>query len=162
MYIYRTWGVSVIKMTINDRQRLTHWGRVMHMCVGNLTIIGSDKCLLPYLHQTIIWTNTAILQIRTCCNIVNLTLRNGGSEILNEIYTTSLKKMQLKLSSEKRWPFLSRPQCVDAVKVSTITSVNFALRVSLRHWHDGLSLGHLQSMGWSRVDGILCRPLAQS
>ena len=24
-------------------QLLTHWGRVMHICVGNLTIIGSDN-----------------------------------------------------------------------------------------------------------------------
>ena len=73
----------------------------MHMFVGNLTIVGSDKFLLPYLHQAIIWTNTALLQIRTCCDIVNFTLTNGGSEILSEIHTTSLKKMQLKLSSEQ-------------------------------------------------------------
>ena len=26
---------------------LTHWGRVMHICVSKLTIIGSDKGLSP-------------------------------------------------------------------------------------------------------------------
>ena len=33
---------------------LTHWGRVMHICVGNLTIYGSDNGLLPDRHQSII------------------------------------------------------------------------------------------------------------
>ena len=34
-----TWG-----QTISNRQegQLTHWGRVTHICVGKLTIIGSD------------------------------------------------------------------------------------------------------------------------
>ena len=29
------------------RVELTHWGRVTHICVGNLIIIGSDNGLLP-------------------------------------------------------------------------------------------------------------------
>ena len=36
---------------------LTHWGRVTHKGVSNLTIIGSDNGLLPGGHQAIIWTN---------------------------------------------------------------------------------------------------------
>ena len=35
----------------------------MHMCVGNLTIIGSDNGLAPGRRQAIIWTNTGILVI---------------------------------------------------------------------------------------------------
>ena len=42
---------------------LTHWGRVTHICVGNLTIIGSDNGLLPGWRQAIIWTNAGILLI---------------------------------------------------------------------------------------------------
>ena len=41
-------------MKVNE---LTHWGQVMHICIGKLTIIGSDKA--------IIWTNAGILLIRT-------------------------------------------------------------------------------------------------
>ena len=43
---------------------LTHWGRVMHICISILSIIGSDNGLAPshYLNQ--------------CLNIVNWTLRN--------------------------------------------------------------------------------------
>ena len=36
---------------------LTHWGRVTHICVDNLTIIGSDYGLSPGRCLAIIWTN---------------------------------------------------------------------------------------------------------
>ena len=42
---------------------LTHWGRVTHICVSNLTIIGSDTGLSPDRRQAIIWTNAGILLI---------------------------------------------------------------------------------------------------
>ena len=42
---------------------LTHWGWVMHICIGNLTIIGSANGLLPVRHQAIIWNNAGILLI---------------------------------------------------------------------------------------------------
>ena len=40
---------------------LTQWGRVTQICVGNLTIIGSDNGLSPGRRQSIIWTNAGIL-----------------------------------------------------------------------------------------------------
>ena len=42
---------------------LTHWGRVMHICVSNLAIIGSDNGLSPGQPQAIIWTSAGILSI---------------------------------------------------------------------------------------------------
>ena len=44
-------------------EELTHWGRVTHICVNKLTIIGSDNGLLPGQRQAIIWTNAGILLI---------------------------------------------------------------------------------------------------
>ena len=73
--------------------KLTHWGRVTHICVGKLTIIGSDNDLSPERRQAIIWTNVGILIIGP--------LGTNFSEILIEIQTFSLKKMRLKMSSEK-------------------------------------------------------------
>ena len=35
----------------------THWGRVTHICVSELTIIGSDNGLSPGRRKAIIWTN---------------------------------------------------------------------------------------------------------
>ena len=70
---------------------LTHWGRVTHICVSKLTIIGSDNGLSPGRRQGIIWTNAGILLIRT--------LGTNFSEILGVIH--SFSKMHLKLSSAK-------------------------------------------------------------
>ena len=41
----------------------THWGRVTHICVSKLTIIGSDNGLSPGRRQAIIWTSDGILLI---------------------------------------------------------------------------------------------------
>ena len=40
---------------------LTHWGRVTHICVSKLTIIGSNNGLSLGRRQAIIWTNAEIL-----------------------------------------------------------------------------------------------------
>ena len=75
---------------------LTHWGRVTHICVGNLTIIVSDNGLSPGRHQAIIWTNAEVLLI----------CPKGTNFILVEIQTFSLKeKIHVKMSSGKRRPF---------------------------------------------------------
>ena len=76
---------------------LTHWGRMAHICVVELTIIGSHNGLSPGRRQAIIWTNTGILSIRP--------LGTNFSEILIEIYTFSFKKIHLKMSSGKYRPF---------------------------------------------------------
>ena len=76
---------------------LTHWGRVTHICVGNLTIIGSYNGLSPGRRQAIIWTNVGILLIGP--------LGTNFSEILIEIHTLSFKKIHLKMSSGKWRPF---------------------------------------------------------
>ena len=78
---------------------LTHWGRVTHICVSNLTIIGPDNGLSPGRRQAIIWTNAGILFIES--------LGTNYSEILIRIHTFSFKKMHLKMSSAK-W----RPCCL--------------------------------------------------
>ena len=81
--------------------KLTHWGRVTHICISKLTIIGSDNGLSPGRRQAIIWTNDGLLLIGP--------LGTNLSEILIKILTFSFKKMRLKV------PFaaiLSRPQCV--------------------------------------------------
>ena len=75
---------------------LTHWGRVTHICVSKLTIIGSDNGLSPGRHQAIIWINARILLIEP--------LGTNFSEILIEIKTFSFKKMHLKMSSGKWQP----------------------------------------------------------
>ena len=78
---------------------LTHWGRVTHICVSKLTIIGSDNGLSPGRRQAIIWTNAGILLIGP--------LGTNFSEILIGIQTFPFKKLRLRMSSAK-W----RPSCL--------------------------------------------------
>ena len=78
---------------------LTHWGHVMHICVGNntnITIIGSDNGLSPGRCPAIIWTNDGILLFGP--------LGTNLSEIAIEILTFPFKKIWLKVSSAKWWP----------------------------------------------------------
>ena len=61
---------------------LTHWGRVTHICVSDITIIGS---------------NNGLLLIEP--------LGTNFSEILIQIFIFSFKKMHLKMSSGSWRPF---------------------------------------------------------
>ena len=76
-----------------DTFQLTHWGRVTHICVSDLTSIGSDNGLSPGRRQAIIRTNAGIWLMEP--------LGTNFSEILIEIHTFSFKKMHLKMSSAK-------------------------------------------------------------
>ena len=78
---------------------LTHWGRVRHICINKIAIIGSHNGLSPGRRQAIIWTNAGILLIWL--------LGTNFSEISIKIDTFSLKKIHLKMSSGK-W----RPSCL--------------------------------------------------
>ena len=89
----------LVKPFIIPVTELTHWGRVTHICVSKLIIIGSDNGLSPSWRQAIIWTNAGILLIGP--------LGTNFSEILIEIYKFSFKRTHLKMSSGK-W----RPSCL--------------------------------------------------
>ena len=76
---------------------LTHWGRVTHICISKLTVIGSDNGLSPGRRQAIIWTNAGIL-------LIGSTGKNFNA-IFIEIHTFSFTKIHLKMSSGKWRPF---------------------------------------------------------
>ena len=99
------WGVVV----------LTHWGRVTHIYVGKLTIIGSDNGLSPGRRQAIIWTNAGILLIGT--------LGTNSSEIFSEIHRVSFKKMHIENLVCKMAAILCQPQCVNWVLFSPVPGV---------------------------------------
>ena len=98
-------------------EQLTHWGRVTHICVGNLAIIGSDNGLSPGRRQAIIRSNAGILLIGP--------LGTNFSEIWIGIQTFSLKKIRLKMSSAKRRPF-----CL-GLNVLTMDSINCDISVAI-------------------------------
>ena len=91
--------INAIYHSFENNVSLTHWGRATYICVGKLTIIGSDNGLSPGRRQAIIWTIAGILLIGP--------LGTNFSEILIGIQTFSFKKMNLKMSSAKWRPFVS-------------------------------------------------------
>ena len=68
-----------------------------HICVGNLTIIGSNNGLSPDRRQAITLTNAGIL--------LNGHLETKFSEIYIKIHTFSFNEMHLKMAPVKRQPF---------------------------------------------------------
>ena len=94
---FDTW--FAVRLNDNLTTQLTHWGRVTHICVGKLIIIGSDNGLSPDRRQASIWTNAGLLSIGR--------LRIYFSENLIKIQHFSLKKLHVKVSSAK-W----RPSCL--------------------------------------------------
>ena len=97
---------------------LTHWGRVTHICDGNLTIIGSDSGLSPGWRQAINWTNAGILLIGR--------LETNFSEILIQLLTFSFKKMCLKVSTAKQRLF--------CLGINVLKSRNYHLLFLRQHW----------------------------
>ena len=87
-----------------------------HICLGKLTVIGSDNGLSPGRHKAIIWTNAGILLIRT--------LGTNLSEILNKIDTFSYNKMHLNNVVSEMAAIWSRPQCDN--DAAGIPRVNYA------------------------------------
>ena len=75
----------------------------MHMCIGKLTIIGSDYGLLPGQRQAITWINTGMLWIGP--------LETNSSEILNGTHAFSFKKMHLKSCLRNGVHFASALMC---------------------------------------------------
>ena len=80
---------------------LTHWGRVTHICVSKLFIIGWDNGL------SVAWTAPSHY-LKQCWNIVNWTLRNKLQWKFNRNSNISSKKMHLKMASAKLLSFCLR------------------------------------------------------
>ena len=99
-YLQNEWDHIVhISRTYTD-VTLTHWGRVKHICVCKLTIIGSDNGLAPGRRQAITWANVGIFWIGP--------LGTNFSDMLIEIHIFLFKKIHLEMSFGK-W----RPFCLD-------------------------------------------------
>ena len=76
-----------------------------HICVGKLTIIGSDNGLSPERRQAIIWTNAGILLISP--------LGTNFGEILIEIQTIFFEENTFENVVCEMLFVSSRPQCVN-------------------------------------------------
>ena len=85
---------------------LTHWGRLTHIYVNKLTIIGSDNGLSPGGRQAIIWTNDGIFLIGPLG--INKRQWNLNRNLKIFIQENAFENVVWKMAA-----ILSRPQCVN-------------------------------------------------
>ena len=93
------WGIVryiTERLKIPSLDELTRWGRMTHICVSELTIIGSNNGLAPGRREVIFWTNAGIF--------LNEPLGTNFSENFIQIQIFSVKKMHSNMS---------QPQCVN-------------------------------------------------
>ena len=96
---------QVYCVTVKSLTQLTHWGRVTHICVSKLSILGSDNGLSPGRRQAIIWTNARVL-------LIYWTIRNKIQWHFNRNWYIFIQENAFENVLWKMATILSRPQCV--------------------------------------------------
>ena len=119
-------SIAVMRIYVQDKTylacwcSLTHWGRVTHICVGRLAIIGSDNGLSPEWRQAIMWTNAGILLfVPLGTNFGEKFNRN--SNIFIEENTFENVVCEMFISSRPRCkPFSAGPVCIQTLPLSSL------------------------------------------
>ena len=115
----------------------------MHICVGNLTIIG----LSPGRRQAITWTNVGILLIGP--------LGTNFSEMLIEIHTFLFKKIHLKMSSGKWRPFCLGLNVLINADCNFTACTTVASPILLSEWsYYSLTLNHRFNMTPKSINSL--------
>ena len=104
---------SYIQLIQVDDYVLTHWSRVMHICISKLTIIDSDNGLLPGRCQAIIWNQW--------WNVVNFNLRNKFQWNLKWNSHIFIHKNAFENALCEMAIILPRTQCVKWQPLQTFT-----------------------------------------
>ena len=108
---------------------LTHWSRVMHICVNKLTITGSDNGLSPGRRQS--------HYLNQCWNTVNWTLRNKFQWNLNQNLYIFIQENAFGNVVWKTAAILSWPQCVyfDLQHLCCLIHPQFHFALPLTNFH---------------------------
>ena len=138
------------------------------ICIDNLTVIGSYNGLSPVWRQAIIWTNDGILLIGPS--------GTKFSEDLIKIHIFSLKKMHLKMSSGKWWPFclglnvlifslltqdshydiMIKADSINVVANHVDWQIIATLPMCMIYWHDKMKSNVLTHCGINKMGNIFC------
>ena len=95
---------------------LVNWDRVTHICVGKLTIIGSDNGLSHGRCQAIIWTNAGILLTGPL-----------GTNVSDQNLYIFIQENAFKNVVWKMAATLSHPQCVNCAYAKNIKQVTWCV-----------------------------------
>ena len=120
---------------------LTHWGRETHICVSELTSIGSDNGLSPGRHQAIIRTNAGILLKKTLRNKLQWNFSRNSKIFIQENAFESVVWEKAAILSRLQW-------------VKSYVSIKAYIIGLLCIWHNTLSLELQKCMDSSLVHAI--------
>ena len=133
------WFLDISLSGITWSHLITHWGRVTHICVGNLTSIGSYNGLSPGRRQAIIWTNAGIF--------VNWTLGNKLRWNFNQNSNIFFQENPFENVVWNIAAILSRPQCDN---LSTILTSKYRPLISpCPHFRYSIAGPMMTSSNWN-------------
>ena len=95
--------IPTLDMSVNI-STWTHWGQVTHICIGKLTIIGSDNSLSRWMAPS--------HYLNQCWNFVNWTLENKLQWNFNRNSNIFIQENTFENVVWKMAAILSRLQCV--------------------------------------------------
>ena len=116
---------------------LTHWGRMTHICVTNLTIIGSNNGLSPGRHQAIIWTDDGILLIGPLGTNFREKFNRNSNIFIHE---NAIESVVCEMAA-----ILSRPQCVKPMVTQFYVTIWSPGHNEFNSYDRSLSNGNLTS-----------------
>ena len=85
---------------------LTHWSRVTHICVGNLTIIGSDNGLAPGRNSYIFIQENVFRNV--VCEMAAILYRSHYVNIPHTLPHHQQRRMHQKQTPETKWPTICK------------------------------------------------------
>ena len=134
---------------------LTHYGRVTHICVSEIIIIGSDDGFSPGRRQAIIWTNAGVLLIGP------LGIHFNG--IVNRNQYIFIQKNALGNVVFEMASISSQPQCVKIKDPLILNPINSHMRT----WCTNPMRGFLRKVSvmngrGHKIKTFLCSRLKQS
>ena len=117
-----------------------------HICVGNLTIIGSDNVLSPGRREAIIWTNDGILLIRPLYIIRNKLQWNCNRNSNIFIQDNAFENIVCEMAA-----ILSRPHCVNMQEeIDDYTAQKHRMENQFRRIEFPCRLSQLRIQSWHK------------
>ena len=123
--------ISGLLFFISNDQMLIYWGRVTHVCVSKLTIVGSDNGLLPGRRQAIIWTNAGLFVNSNLRNKLQWNIKQNSDIFIQE---NAFENVVCEMAA-----ILSQPQCVKVGRcvqgiISHTGNMNLLCSCILQRW----------------------------
>ena len=101
-----------------------HCGWVTHICVGNLTIIGSDNDLSPGRRQVIIWTNSGIFLIGHLSKSIHFIQENAFKAIVCRMAAILSRPQYVNTNGIQMWSQWTHDVILESLVCQNVVSAS--------------------------------------